>query len=358
MVLMWNTIAIMILGAASGIFCQALPDPASYHPLNDDEAKRLETAWLHSGDSRQIAWAAELIARDERRDLIPDLVQQLSNSAEDRWSLQAIADALIQLQAQVPAQQVVNLPADFIAQRIILLARSQNNREALLGIFRTSEIPLVWLAAANLLADKTPSDIAKPLLTALHVEADMRVLTPGKWDTTSRPIIGRAWEGLGGLPKPMWPRVNNYALSLTKGAIIASGVHSVRYYPYPSTDPDWTGTTDPTISTDDFVPGLLAQLAQIPASELHLQAKMEEDIVFRGTAEYSAKITELLSSLDEDFARILKSYIQHGFLTTAEAKTIKAPVDFTVVDYRTSANPPLPMPRKFTFLALTTRLRR
>ncbi len=111
---------IWIVLLAAGV-CQAgqqLPDPATYRPANAAEAARLQEQWLHSEDPRWVAWAAELIAEDGRRDQIAGLIAQINrlpsmnakSPAAIPDAMLAVADALIQLHARVPADVVVKLP--------------------------------------------------------------------------------------------------------------------------------------------------------------------------------------------------------------------------------------------------------
>jgi hypothetical protein len=333
---------------------QSLPDPATNRPTDDAEAERLEKAWLHSGDSHQIAWAAELIARDDRRGLIPDLIEQLKPfpSSLIGTALQAIADSLIRLHAEVPAERVMYLPSTWTAEQMILLTWSPDNRPTLLKIFENSEMPVVWLAAANLLAEKPQSDFVKSLLKSFRVVARFRVTVPGKWLRDDQEHYGQSITYAYGPPDSAGPPTAKYGLSLTKGTVFAPGAHPVRYYTYEILGEIPWYYLLPHVSATDFIPGLLAQMAQIPEKELRLSAEVREDIVYRGPDEYLGKIKAILSPLDEDFARILRSYVQLGLLTAAEAKSVKLPVDLTISDLRTSRIAPLPPPPKFQFLAL------
>lgn len=76
---------------------------------------------LASGQPRDIAWAAFIIARESRHELAPNLAALLAayqhrGPTEDRATvppedaaIEAVADALIQLQANLPAATVMHL---------------------------------------------------------------------------------------------------------------------------------------------------------------------------------------------------------------------------------------------------------
>jgi hypothetical protein len=335
---------------------QPLPDPATYQPTSQAEAARLQKGWLHSGDPRLIAWAAELIAGDARRALIPDLIARLDVpgdvSVDMKTALRAVADALIQLQAQVPANLVMKLPSWYATQQIILLAKSPDRYELLMRFFGTSN-GFQWLAAANLLAAKPGPDFAMALLRDFHIEASFLVISPGMGYGGGGAGCGGDWAM--GLPNPGWPPINYYELSLKKGALFTPGVHPVRYYPYQS-----GGERELECSStekDQFIPGLLAQVCQIPIHELRLAARINETIVYRGAESYLANLRAILAPLDMDFQRVLNSYGRLSFLTPSEASALRLPVDIAITDRRDPSNQELPPPpEEFAFLALKVHL--
>lgn len=101
-----SLLALLLSYSLTPAFAQeSLPDPAIYKPANDEEAARLEKAWLHSKDSRLVAWAAYLAGNESRRELIPDLVERTDRN-DSLWNSNGAAtlvlDALIHLNAQAP----------------------------------------------------------------------------------------------------------------------------------------------------------------------------------------------------------------------------------------------------------------
>ena len=167
--------------------CQAgqqLPDPATYRPANAAEASRLQEQCLHSEDPRRVAWAAELIAEDGRREQIAGLIAQINrlpsmnakSPAAIPDAMLAVADALIQLHARVPADVVVKLPYGSTPQQLILLAGSPDGRDPLMRIFERTAVPLEWLAAANLIAEAPTADFARSLLNDFKDDPERRHL--------------------------------------------------------------------------------------------------------------------------------------------------------------------------------------
>ncbi len=347
------TIALLAL-AVPCLAQQSLPDPATYMPGSNAEATRLEKAWLSSGNPRDVAWASELIAQEGRREMAPDLIAQLDSRAtayQNQPALFAVLDALIQLGARVPSGPLANLPSWCFAHKVILLARTPDNREPLMTIFRAESNALVWLAAADLLAEDPHLDFARLLLADLHVEVNVAVVVPG--------ISGGIGGGCGGsyghgVEGSGWPQMNSYGLSLTKGTIFAGGVHPVRYYTfdYNTGHPDFNCSS---ATKGDFIPGLLSQVARISASELRLATHVQQAITYRGIDSYLANVLALLSPLNEDFQRLLRAYERLGYLSPVEAQTIRLPVDLTIEDRRFMSSPPLPPLPEFDFLEVRMR---
>src|SRR5580658_10376751 len=95
---------------------------------------------LASGEPRDVAWAAYTIGVQKHLDMVPKLVRLVDSFAggatadEGRVSpeaaaLEAVADALIRLEAKLPADVVMHLYPRFPAQTIILLSRASESSD-------------------------------------------------------------------------------------------------------------------------------------------------------------------------------------------------------------------------------------
>jgi hypothetical protein len=106
--------------------------------------------WAQSPDQpHEIAWAAYNAAHQNGQDTIPQLAALLDaysgTPIDDRGPVrpadaatEAVADALIQLGAKLPAETVMHLYPNFPAQTIILLSRASENTEPLLSIYKST----------------------------------------------------------------------------------------------------------------------------------------------------------------------------------------------------------------------------
>lgn len=191
----WQSCGLILWSAVLGLTQQPVPDPASYKPSVDEETARLEKQWLQANDPRLVSWGAYLVAKDSRRELIPDLIEQMDLSRIDpaatgphrgltgrTAALAAVLDALIRLEAQVPPDRLMKLHGpDFAAQRLILLARSPANTSALKEILESSEgvITVTWMVAADLLAAHPPPGFTNSIVERFLPNATIHV-TDGK----------------------------------------------------------------------------------------------------------------------------------------------------------------------------------
>jgi hypothetical protein len=210
----------------------------------------------------------------------------------------------------------VKLPYWSTPQQLILLADSPDGRDPLMRMFERATVPLEWLAAANLIAESPTVDFARSLLNDLKIQLFVEVITPGMAAGGIGGGCGGSWgDGSRGAD---WPAINQYALSLTKGTLFTSGVHPVRYYAFQSYK-DREPIDCASTSKYRFLPGLLAEVSRIPFNELRLQSRIAETVVYRGRDSYLANMRMILAPLNDDFRRLVASYVRLGFLSASEA---------------------------------------
>lgn len=365
MLIVWRSCGLILLSAVLGLAQLPLPDPASYKPSDNQEAVRLEKEWLQANDPRLVSWGAYLVAKDSRRELIPDLIEQMDLSRIDpaaagpyrgrtgrTAALAAVLDALIRLEAQVLPDRLVKLRGpDFAAQRLILLARSPGNTAALQEILESSMVITVeFVVAADLLVAHPPPGFTNSLMERFHPNATIHVTdrkTTGNWGQQSG---GCACDFGPPFPvDPSWPKILSYGLSLEGGTLFAPGVHAGHY---------WTteeGQSPPVLANracigpgrdKEMLQGLLASLAQMTPNEFPLHQDANVEIYYQSPASYGTQLRAILKGLDSDFERVVSAYLRQGFLTPAEAEPLKLQV--WIVDER-QGKPARPLPRPPVF---------
>ncbi len=226
---------------------------------------------------REVAWAAYTIAEDNRVEMIPSLAALIASyqgaPIPDRGSMppetaaiEAVADALIRLQAVLPGDVVMRLYPQFPAQTIILLSRASDNTAPLLYIFQTTQWRDLWLASGNLLALHPTPEFVRSLLNGAVATFTFRVIAPS--DQIGYADGGSGCAGDFGMSHDPafadWPKARMYRLD-TNGRsrnIFAPGIHPVGFSTWETTDyrDSWgDGDCSPARSSD-WRTGLLAQL--------------------------------------------------------------------------------------------------
>jgi hypothetical protein len=100
-----------------------------------EQSAALASQWIHDPDPKHQAWAAYLIGRDRRTELLPLLLDRVAQyhdfgppiSAQDfeqTAAMSVVLDTLIQLDATVPVRHAMDLFPRFPAQALILLSVS------------------------------------------------------------------------------------------------------------------------------------------------------------------------------------------------------------------------------------------
>jgi hypothetical protein len=320
------------------------------------------TAWLHSEDSRRVAWGAWLARRDHQTVQIPLLIEKveeyqpveefLPDTLErDRHdALLAVLDALIGLGAALPAREARKLYPEFAAQSLILLLRSQDDApSALLDIFKSAKANWNWLAAGNALIKKRPPGFAYVLLSRITEHITVSVVDRG--------VAGGSMSGgsecgfsLRG-PKSGWPSVGLYSLTqfpermpgLTT-TFLVDGDTAVYYWRVEpgnyDNPPDLPGSCD-----DGNRDGYRAQYVNklMGFSDISLNTYPHETIEWHRDADYKQQLLAGVENQRATFRHIVWSLQQSDrVLTAAEAAMLKPRLEIVIYDQRSDSSSPLP----------------
>ena len=151
----------------------------------------LEESLASGSPPREVAWAAYKIAQQNRREMIPKLATLVADYRSGEpfdtgkpvpagvAEIEAVADALIQLQARLDAATVMHLYPQFPSLTIILLSRATHNGAALFQVFQTAQSRALWLAAGNLLALHPSREFVYSLLDKMVIRLVFRVTAGG-----------------------------------------------------------------------------------------------------------------------------------------------------------------------------------
>jgi hypothetical protein len=307
---------------------------------------------------RDTAWSAYNAAKQNRRDLIPNLAALVEAyspvTLESRTvtpetaAIEAVADALIQLQARLPAETVMHLYPQLPAQTIILLARATDNTAALLQMFQVTQERDLWLAAANLLALHPTPEFVRSLLDDVIGRLDFHVVLPASL------AVGEGGGGCAGDYFMVadgsfsdWPKARMYRLNTSHPSnnIFAPGIHPVGFSYWETTDyrnGAWTdGDCTPETSFAWRI-GVLAQLQRKTLTEFALKAEVFETIAYTSDQQFLASVKAAVDNQSRNFAEVTESFVESGELTVQDSTELHLHCRIQIHDDRPAPHSALP----------------
>jgi hypothetical protein len=311
------------------------------------EAARL----LKSYENRERAWGAYLVGLHGWEGQTPSLVsiledENLNGGGEEAAAVrQAALDALIRLDAEVPAEALVPLYASAPDEVLILLARSpEKNQRALLTLFTEDTSNVRWLAAGNLLAQTRAPGFVARLLAGLKIKAgvnvyesegDHRLFGGGRNDG------GGCGGGTG--PGSKFPPVGYYKLDdgAYRGAtVLATGPRVIHYRrkPYRSSclsGADW-------LDRDSMRVEYLEELLRGGAEMTNFDDSLRQDVVCKDTPQCLKALAGARDRVRRAYDALLRRLLAESLLDGAEAAELKPDITLDITDMRESKSSPLP----------------
>jgi hypothetical protein len=304
------------------------PSPA------DAAEARVVRELLASNDSASKAWGAELAARYQRPEAIPDLLNLL-NWTDDRVQEHAI-DALIRLRAKVSSEtlrQIARGPGP-----AIVLAVFNHNvaflQELLTGPLTDSE----WVAAnEGILGPNTPRTYVVDLLKSWTVHVAVRVADRG-----SSPVVE---DGQGGgvcgdsfsQKQTGFPPRAAYRIQLNADPgdqVLVARPHPVYYRRGP------TGSgCDAIIDRDAYRSDFLRFVMNAPPGQITLKARVEHNIAWTDAGDYARQLQQVRGEIDTGFKQIVERLSPRYDISNDVG--LNANIDWHVIDLRSNPQPPL-----------------
>lgn len=317
-------------------------------PFSAAEAEPL----LKSQGSRERAWGAYLAGAHGLKEHTPLLVGLLEgpNVAAGGWDetfvRQAALDALIRLDAEVPAETLLALRHSSPAEAVILLARDpRQNRQALLSVFGDATPAAGWLAAGNLLAEMRAPGFAARLLAGLKIEAVVYVYD-SEGDRAYGGSGGGHGYGCGVEPTPEgFPPASFYQLTTTgmRGdVVVAPGRHTVYYRRTP-----WRGSGDGPgpARRDGHRVEYVAELLGTTEGDLKLEANPSREVVCGEERQCRRALAAVRDEVVGGYADALRRLLDAELLDPAEAAELKPDITLRLEDLRDRR--PFPLPSRF-----------
>ena len=330
------------LGLCIALACAnpALAQPQSRPTFSEIRAE--VSRLLRSADAKDIAWGAFTATQYHVREAVPLLADALARPVAGDDSVQrgmemALLDALVQLDARVPAATLQPLIDRWPVPTLILMANATGDRDAALLPFVSSTTGPLWHAVANLLVVSKPPGFAARLLTGLrltlfvHVTTDPNVLYGGSFGG------GGEHMGAGGHAAG-FPPLADYRFSFDRpGATVLSlGPRRVYYERRLRSEPafDRVNYSSPTGPGDfDRVPYVNALIGQPNA----LRERTQQNILWKSPGEFCRSLAEARGSVESAYRRVIQSLVFSGQLTEAESRTFAPAITVRVEDHRAGA---------------------
>lgn len=329
----------------------AQAEGAAPSPFGEEEASRL----LKSQGNRERAWGAYLVGSYGAKEHAPLLVGLLGDPGlaaggwEESVVLRAALDALIRLDAEVPAEVLRTLPQHFSNEVLILLTRSpEKSQEALLETFawldESANPGARWLAAGNLLAALKVRGFAARLLGGLKVEADVAILDGDVSHGTGRGYGGGGCGcGADFYPRTDFPPIGYYVLTggAQRGAVVvAPGKRPVFYLrtPYPGGE----GCYSLSPQADAVRVEHLAALLDATEDELGFDARPSFTVVCKETRQCRRELADVRGRIGQLYAAVLGRLLEKGLLDGVADAPASPPLTFRLFDERRRKTFPLP----------------
>ena len=324
----------------------ARPLPQQSEPItNINQITEKVSRLIESSDDRDRAWAAYYIRERRLTEYVPNLLEFLKKASTGAAAYESLLvkgtlDALIQLDVDIPANDLFGLFQGDRAAVIYYLSRSASQNERL--ILMLMDQPYVttndWFALANSLVESKSSSLAAVLLRDIKIEASVSVTD----DSGAGGGVGRGMGfaiGCGGAyRKPEgYPPTAYYSVTVTDRDR-PSGFHKVQYLRrivLPEEDePGPAGQIYDSSQRDALRFECLARLLDRSTSDPGIDLKPSFYVTWKGPQQFKKAVQEFKAGIALAYRQYAAQFVERKLLTTAEVNALTPPVSLRIHDYR------------------------
>jgi hypothetical protein len=322
--------------------------------------------WLHSGNPRMIAWAADFARCNHEKTIVaemPEALEQMVIPAEwqanqtesaDQRAVLAVLDALIQEKADVPLTLINRISSALPAQAAILLAQKPltESRELLeswtLGErVSFSNQSLARIATMLLAKDPLSSQVLAENWQKIGLVASVVDASEEELYIVVRADVPNSGYGNGGgtcgdsLSKPLtpgWPVVYAYRLGEANqqprmGSILVDMDGDKIYYDRSSENGGWGSCSGQEVQPLNAATRhrLLAYWLGVPEKEMTWKAHEVATILWTTQSEYENELGRVVNEHRRNLEATVKALVQKGLLKEEEQATPKLVVKFKCI---------------------------
>jgi hypothetical protein len=297
------------------------------------------------------AWAIHLSGKyglQENIPLILDLLQRSSNDPQDKSQVLCYLafDSLIQLDAMIPANDLIPFYKRYSDAVTILLARApKENQQALLAIAKQIDAQTknreFWLAACNLLAETEAKGFAAHLLSEMKITLTINV-TDNTGGGMGQGLGSSIGCGFGGYMIPDdFPPVGLYYLTDNpkRGAVVvAPGVRPIYYertvYDVEKQKGMPAGRSYYGWEKNRYVLEYFAALLKTNIEGLRFTHQPSQWIEWKNSAHYKQMVTIFRGEVESSYGALKGRLIDRELLSTGESESLAPKIAIQIYDSR------------------------
>jgi hypothetical protein len=318
----------------------AAPQLAAAGALPLDELTRQTARDLASNDPATLAWAACRAGDYQVPGAVP-LLQRLLESppamtARERSALlDVVLDALIQLQARLPASAIARFTEERPVHQLVLLANAIDRESTLLEAFSGAS-GLRWYAIANMLLQDRSPGLARRLVTTLRLHVIITVADGDETATSGGSSSAGVGDGIGENPVGYPPHAQ-YRLELgarTGFLVLGTGPRIV-YYSRTVSRRFQFGESETVIDgpgDEDRLSYLRAMLG--PATDSGLRGDTVLSIRWSTPDALIQRIEGVRADVRRRYYVLIDALVRSSYLTSDVAATLSPTIDLQLVDRR------------------------
>jgi hypothetical protein len=319
------------------------------------EVNRLFSSMLEKDQ----AWAVYLSGKyglQENVPIILDLLQRSAGNLQDKnVPICYLAfDSLIQLDATIPAKELMPLYQNFSDEVTILLAKApKENQEALLTIARQIDSQTknreYWLAACNLLAETEAKGFAAHLFSEMTIKLSIHVID-SSGGVMGEGIGSSIGCGFGAYAVPEdFPPIGLYDLTeyAKRGqVVVAPGVHPV-YYERRIVEPEKhahipAGRSYHGWQKNEYLLEYFAALLKTNVEGLRFTHQPSRWIEWKNSSNYKQEVSLIRSEITNSYNALKNRLIERELLSVAESESLTPKIAIRVFDSRGNKRIKLP----------------
>jgi hypothetical protein len=291
----------------------------------------------HSEGDKALAWWAYIAGRDRLRDRQAELeriVAERIDTTPDAAPVDFALDALIQLEADVPAALLARIVRKRPTEALVLIARGGGaGADAVLVDALSSTNGYAWYGAANLALARRPPGVAAALLTRLRVRAAVTITRHGTemgFDGSGVGIGHCVAEEHPGMPP--WPASKLAGDTSRGGVLLAPGPTPIYWTRLVSDGGSGGGCIGGTSVEAPTTEDRLTYVAALLGRPTGLSDRVHRSVRPGSTRAVRQARASLAREVRGRYAHLIGELVRANALTPAEASTLSVEVDVEVND--------------------------